>query len=167
MNRFIDKKAIANVALLATAFALATPTQGASTNVAAEYMRAYSIFDVGALASFYSENALFRDPTSEVWGESAWNMDGKADILRRIESFASKYDNVSIDYNVREQYESAGYNVFTGKAKISYEKDGTLETRCLLVTTIVTTKDGKVAEHRDYFDYANYEASKKAGDQIC
>ncbi|MGH1541536.1 MAG: hypothetical protein ACRBHB_14005 [Arenicella sp.] len=141
--------------------------QSSEPNVADEYMKVYANFDVNKLETFYSKNAKFKDPTSEMWGEYAWNIDGKEHIIKRMKSFFSGFESSSAKYIIREKYASAGHHVYTGKVKFSFTKEGVLETTCMAITTIVSVKGDKVVEHRDYIDYDNLESSKKTGDQNC
>lgn len=153
-------------AVLLTAALIAGAAHGDDSGIIDDYMKAFFAFDVKKLSEYYTEDAIFRDPTSEVWGEeSAWNMDGKEQIMKKMNSFLSNYDEVTIQYNVKTRYESGGHHVFTGKSKVSYEKQGALETACVAVTSVVSVKDGKVVEHRDYYDYDNFK--KIPGDQDC
>lgn len=167
MNTTFRKHKIAAVLLLSSIGVFANLASASESKLADEYMKAYATFDVDKLSTFYSDNAVFTDPTSEIWGEYAWNMNGKKAIVKRMKSFFSEFDKASVEYNVKEKYESAGYTIYTGKAKFAFVKKGVLETSCLLVTTIISTNDGKVTEHRDYLDYDNLETSKKVGDQSC
>ncbi len=136
-------------------------------SVADEYMKAYAIFDLKKMEKFYSTNAKFLDPTSEVWGEHAFMKHSKEEIIAGLTSFISNYDKVSLEYSIRERYESAGHNVYSGKTKVTLRKNGVIETSCAPITTIITVKDGKVIEHRDYFDYKTAEATNRKGDQDC
>ena len=127
--------------LLLISIFIPTLTYSNDRDIADEYMKAYSQFDLNEMTRFYTTDARFRDPTSDMWGEHAWNID--------------------------EKYESGGHTIYTGKVKYSGLKAGELTTRCLLISTVVSVKDGKVVEHRDYIDYANFDIARKSGDQDC
>ncbi len=155
--------------LVITGFLFTCFSYSSEFNLADDYMQAYSEFDMKRLAEFYSDDAIFIDPTSEIWGDKAVKMYGKEQIFKRWEALFLRFDKISAAYNVKTKYHSAGHSVYTGKVKFSTVKKGEAETStsCAFITTIISVKEGKVVEHRDYFDYDTWKASKKIGDQDC
>ena len=153
--------------ILTTSTLVTSLAHGDALSVADNYMKAYAKFDLDAMSKFYADDAIFRDPTSDMWGDYAWNMDGKEKIISRMKAFFNDYESGSASYAIKEKYESSGHTIYTGKVKYSLTKNGELQTRCMRISTVVSVKDGKVVEHRDYIDYANFDTSKKIGDQDC
>ena len=146
---------------------LNTPLTLAETSLADRYLDAYRDFDVQKMAEFYSDDAVFIDPTAEFWGGDGFNKQGKETVVAGLNDFVSKFDDINLDFNVDHHYEAAGYNVYTGMAKLELLKKGKLTTSCGRLTTIVSVKEDKVIEHRDYFDYKHSKATRKKGDQDC
>ena len=166
--KFVKTYAVKSV-LIATALLTTGIAQGADSSVADAYMKVYtdSKASFEELGKLYSKDVVFRDPTSDKWGEYAWNIDGRSKILEAMKTHASQFDEISISYRTQVKYTSSGHTVYTGKVKLSQVKDNVLETICSPITTIISVRDGKVVEHRDYVDYDTWESSKKKGDQDC
>ena len=139
----------------------------AESNVADEYIEAYYVFDVEKIGAFYADDAKFNDPTSEIFGKYAFVQSGKLEILKGLNKFVANYDEISMAVDIKQQYESAGHNVYTGMAKVTTVKGGVLKTSCAFLTTIISVKDEKVVEHRDYYDYKMAQKTGKTGDQNC
>jgi ketosteroid isomerase-like protein len=146
---------------------MAGTAEATPLDTASRYLDAYRHFDVAGMASFYEDDAVFTDPTSEIYGKDAYNMEGKDKIVKRLNGFVGMYDSISLDFRVSDTYESAGHVVFLGKAKVILVKDGSKSTMCGKLTTIISVKDEKVIEHRDYFDYDAANKNLKKGDQDC
>ena len=163
----ITKSTSMSVLCLISATLISSIAHSDDAKIADAYMKAYARFDLDAMSAFYSDDAKFRDPTSDMWGEYAWNMDGKQKIIDRMKAFFADYEDSAATYAVKEKYESSGHTIYTGKVKYSLTKNGELQTRCMRISTVVSVKDGKVVEHRDYIDYDNFDTSMKVGDQDC
>lgn len=146
---------------------IASISARAESNVADEYIKAYYVFDVERIGAFYADEAKFNDPTSEIFGQYAFIQSGKFEILEGLSAYVANYDKISMAIDIKQQYESAGHNVYTGMAKVTTVKGGVLKTSCAFLTTIISVKDKKVVEHRDYYDYKMAEKTGKTGDQNC
>jgi ketosteroid isomerase-like protein len=146
---------------------VAGPAKATSLETASRYLDAYRHFDVNGMASFYEDDAVFTDPTSEIYGKNAYNMEGKDKIVEKLSGFVKMYDSISLDFRVTDTYEAAGHVVFLGQAKVVLVKDGSKSTMCGKLTTIISVKAERVSEHRDYFDYEAANKSLKQGDQKC
>ncbi len=123
--------------------------------VADAYLKVYQVFDLEKMEPFYSEDAIFYDPTSEMWGEDGFHWRGKKEIMEGMRKLVAEF-NPKMEYIVKERYESAGHVVYSGKGRAVAVEDGATRISCNAVTTVITVKAGKVVEHRDYADYATY-----------
>ena len=140
--------------------------QPSAMEIADAYLEVYVDFNLEKMEPFYSEDAVFIDPTSEVWGEDGFDWHGKKEVMAGMEAVVAEF-NPKVEYFIKEKYESAGHVVYTGKAKAITTVEGVIETACVAVTTIITVKAGKIAEHRDYVDYTTYENTDWTGNQEC
>ncbi len=123
--------------------------------LAKDYIAAYSTFDVTKMEPFYSDDAMFHDPTTSPPGtDGALLLTGKAAILKGLGDYAASFNRFSVEYKIERQYESNGVVVFI--AQLSYmgeSKDGDKFAGSAPIVTAITVKDGKVVRHTDYFDY--------------
>ena len=153
--------------LLLLGLLIAVPASATPIETANEYLDAYRAFDVDSMVSFYEADSVFTDPTSEIFGDDAYTMVGKDQIVKRFREFLGMYDSIKLDIRVAHTFESAGHVVFMGNSKATFTKSGEVTTMCGRITTIVTLREDKVIEHRDYFDYATAKKTLKKGDQQC
>jgi len=154
-----------SLALLAAASALFIGAARASdassadiVNTASDYLAAYSTFDVEKMQPFYSDDAVFTDPTSrnQIPGFSEFTFEGKNAIIKGLGDYAAGYNSFSVHYEVKRRFESAGNVVFI--ADLSYEgetKNGDRFAGGAPIVTVIKVKDGKIVRHTDYFDYGS------------
>ena len=133
------------------------PTENAAITLATEYLKAYSTFDVTNMAPYYSDDAVFLDPTASRAspdGQPLFAFNGKDAIIKGLGDYALQYKSFTLDYKIERQYESNNVVVFV--AQLTYKGEGkngnTFEGGAPIVTAI-TVKDGKIVRHMDYFDY--------------
>lgn len=148
-------------------FAVSAEKVDTNVSVAEQYLAAYKVFDLDKMGAFYTDDAVFIDPTSEVFGEHNYHMQGKDAILKKLGTFVASSGPIVLDFDMQTQFEVAGYAVYQAKLKVSAGEGDKFSTGCGHITTVITVKNGKVSEHRDYFDYKSYGKTAKKGDQDC
>jgi ketosteroid isomerase-like protein len=136
--------------------------------IADEYLEAYKVFDVKKMASFYQEDSVFIDPTSEIFGpKNTYTMKGQKVIVDTLSKLIEQTGGIVLDFDLKHKYEAGGHVTFIADLKLSSGKGDNLTTACAPITTIINIKEGKVIEHRDYFSYNQYMKTHKKGDQAC
>lgn len=139
------------------AFAEDSADQSAATvEIATGYLAAYSTFDVGKMAPFLSDEIVFVDPTSADQNADGgpFRFEGKAAVLKGLGDYAAQFKDFHVAYDVKRRYESEGNVVFVADLTWTVvTKDDETATGGAPIVTVVTVKDGKIVEHRDYYDY--------------
>ena len=125
---------------------------------AKKYLDVYQRLEIDALEGMYLADAKFVDPTSENTPVlPPFVHEGRDNILAAFREVVASYD--SLRYEIEREYESSGYVVFTGNMVATVRRpDGTRQSFGAPIVTIVKVQDGKIAEHRDYYDYSGMEA---------
>lgn len=153
--------------LFAGAFALLVCISGANAEedkevskktvaLAREYIEAYSTFDTANFGSYYTDDAVFTDPTStdQDANGNPFVYKGKEAIIKALSDYAAKYGRFTLNYDVERLYESNGVVVFVAILGWDLEtKDGRTANGSAPMVTAVTVKDRKIAAHTDYYDY--------------
>jgi ketosteroid isomerase-like protein len=146
--------ALASTGAAARAEAPSVHGNAATIAEARAYLDAYARLDLAALERLYAEDANFNDPTSEtvpgIGGPFVWR--GRAAILAGIGRW--KQSVKSLNYEVERIYEASGHVVFVGEVRPVVQGDKRLTQYAYPIVTIVTIANSKVAEHRDYTNYA-------------
>jgi ketosteroid isomerase-like protein len=146
-------------ALLAVAptFAADQATRHGNPAVIAQaetYLAAYAQLDLAALERLYADDAAFSDPTSQtvagIGGPFVWR--GRAEILAGIGRW--KQTVTSLAYDVERIYESSNHVVFVGEVRPLVAGPNGPTQYAYPIVTVITIANGKVAEHRDYTNYA-------------
>lgn len=136
--------------------------------IADRYIEAYQVFDIDTMASYYRKDSRFIDLTSKVFGaDNAYIMKNKDAIIKKLQGFVAQSGPIRLDFDIKHRYEAAGQVVYTANVKISTGSGKQLRTACAPITTIIHVEDGKVLEHRDYFDYHHYLSTLSPEDQQC
>lgn len=157
MNKLSSRFLIAAAAVFySIAAASASPTPSI-VEAAQKYLAAYSAFDMEKMAPLISDDMVFTDPTKplETNGGEPFIHSGKDAVLGALGGYAKLYKEFSLDYDIRRYFESNGAVIFEGD--ITYNiltDDQQTLTGTAPIVTIITVKDGKIVEHRDYYDYA-------------
>jgi len=138
-----------------------------SLAIADKYIIEYQKFDVDKMVNYYADDVVFIDPTSEIYGENNFHMQGKKNIVDKFTSLIKSYGQFTLKYNIKQKFETAGYVVYQGVLKSSTVNGDSTYSGCGAITTILTFKAGKITEHRDYFDYNGYKRTSKNADQTC
>lgn len=126
-------------------------------DVAERYLAAYSTFDPEKMAPFYADDAVFSDPTSTTQNAEGgpFIFEGKEAILKGLGDYAAQYKSFSVSYDVERRYESNGVVVFVSTLSyVAVTNDDQTYTGAAPIVTAVEVRDGKVARHTDYYDYA-------------
>lgn len=143
-------------------------TESENIAIATRYLEAYQAFNIDDMASFYLEDSVFNDPTSEIFGvEHTYKMQGKQAIIERLRSFVANSGFVSLEYQIKHHFEAAGHVTFIGDIKIITGLAERQATACGAIVTVLSIKDGKIKEHRDYFDYRAYMKTQQLGERNC
>lgn len=152
------KCAVGGVLLLG----LAIPAMAAGNNHGNEaviagaeaYLKAYQALDLRAVEALLAPDARFEDPTSTdvpgIGGPFRW--EGRDAVIAGLRGWTQSVRR--IDYTIRDRYEASGRVVFIGTAAALIAAPSGLVRTNFPIVTIVTLRDGKVIEHRDYTDYA-------------
>jgi len=153
-------------------FALIAPTVQAEENketitTADQYIIEYQQFNVDKMVNYYADNVVFIDPTSEIYGKNNFHMEGKKNIVDKFTSLIKSYGQFTLKYDIKQKFETAGYVIYQGILKSSTKNGDNIYSGCGAITTILTFKEGKITEHRDYFDYNGYQRTSKKSDQNC
>lgn len=121
------------------------------------YLAAYLERDYGKLGEFYSDDAVFDDPTAAgIWGQS-FTLKGREEILREMpKAYAVLGD---FKFKVLHRFAFHESVVLHGISHIEFDgsligREGTRFEADLLCTTVLTIRDGKVVKHLDHYDYA-------------
>lgn len=149
-------------ALFLVTLAPAIQAQGAQADPRAEtiavadaYMAAYQELDEAALAGFYADDARFFDPTSyDMEGFAApFDFHGRDAILAGIATFKTDYGLVRVPYAVTTKIAGMHDVAYIGEVQSEVRVKGEMQRYAYPIVTIITVRDGKVIEHRDYVDY--------------
>jgi ketosteroid isomerase-like protein len=137
-----------------------TPQQASSRPVtpaeavARQYIAAYSAADWDAMAPFMAEDYVLVDRTNpQLSGQEFRGRDAVLDLLR---NFGESGGIIGLFLDFPVVFESAGVVVFTGHVNTlsrAPEAGFGLRWRAEQVT-ILTIRDGKVARHEDFANYA-------------
>lgn len=134
---------------------VASKAPSAAMQVALEYIEAYGAFDLDKVEALYGEDAVFTDPTSFDFKDfgAPYHWEGRAAIMLQLRKLKSEQGVVSVRYSPSQVFEASGRVVFVADLRPVYEtKEGVVRTE-VPVVTIVTVREGRVIEHRDYADY--------------
>lgn len=144
------------IAAPATADESDVSAQGsAAMRIAMDYIDAYGAFDLERVETFYAEDAVFTDPTSFEFTDfgAPYHWEGREAIIRELHELKTESGVVAVTYKSSQVYEASGRVVFVADLQPVYNtKEGVVRTQVPIVT-IVTVRNGKVIEHRDYADY--------------
>lgn len=157
MNKLSSRFLIAAAALFySITVAAASPTPSI-VEAAQKYLAAYSAFDMEKMAPLISDEMVFTDPTKppETNNGAPFVYTGKDAVLAALGGYAKLYKEFSLDYDIQRYFESNGAVIFVGD--ITYNiltDDQQTLTGTAPIVTIITVNDGKIVEHRDYYDYA-------------
>ena len=129
----------------------------ATALVAEAYFAAYIGRNWDELEPLLAEDASFQDPTAtHVFGGVA--SDGRAAMMER---FRQGYAGIShMEFATTRRIISGDVAIYEGGLDWGLDLgDGTLVASITPMVIILTVRDGKVAKHRDYVDYAPFLAA--------
>ena len=123
--------------------------------VADAYMQAYQAQDHDAMERLYAEDAVFIDPTSVDAGlpngPVMWS--GRREIMAHLRPKDGVESSLVLDYDVYTKFEHSGVVVYAANVSYVYETEDQTWNGLTPVITVISVRDGKVVEHRDYTDY--------------
>ncbi len=152
---------IASVSAPAAAQKVGYTQQSAATgSVADAYIDAYIAMDWERIAPLLADKATFHDPTAEtLFG--ATQKQGKADILTGFREGYAAITKMTL-HRTRTLH-SGHYAIVEGDLVwgVKFPDNRLVESRAPFIV-IVRVEDGKVVEHRDYVDYAQFVRDERA-----
>lgn len=123
--------------------------------VAETYFDAYIRRDWTAIEGLISEDGGFSDPTSEqIFGTKPHR--GKEETIK---AFRSGYAGITaMSANITRTVFSSSYALFEGTLDwtLKLQSGKTIDTKEMPIVVILTIKDGKVVDHKDYADYRSF-----------
>jgi ketosteroid isomerase-like protein len=148
MNRFIG--------VIAVLICACVPVQAQDTlsdrEIARAYLAAYEAADYDTMREYYTEDAVFIDPTSfgipNISDTIHWQ--GADAIIAGISAWGVS----GLEYTFDRIYESSGRVIFDGATHVIYSGDNGDVIYNYPIITIITVENGLVVEHRDYTDFA-------------
>lgn len=127
--------------------------------VATAYLAAYARWDVDALASFYDEDSVWKDPTSAELGAATGPFRGPRAIVDGLRKSTASITDLHFRFD--ERFASADHVVAIGR--LIYTLPGALVGPSgrdvsfdLRVVTVLRVSGGKVREHSDYSDFSRW-----------
>jgi len=133
--------------------------------LANKYIERYSVFDVEALSDFYSDDAVFKDLTTEGF-KKPFLLEGKKEILKKF-STSFFQNRFTLKYTATEKFESSDHHVFISEVVARTKKDDSVSYSCGKVVSIVKIANDKVVSHIDYADYDAFNKSSKNANNTC
>lgn len=140
-----------------------TQQSAATATVADAYIDAYIAMDWNRIEPLLADNATFHDPTAEVLFGSK-QKEGKPAIMT---AFRQGYATVTKMTLHRTRAIHAGnYGIVEGELEwaVKFPGDRLVQSRGPFII-IVRVEGGKVVEHRDYVDYAQFIKDERASRQ--
>lgn len=123
--------------------------------VAETYFDAYIRRDWTAIEGLISEDGGFSDPTSEqIFGTKPHR--GKEETIK---AFRNGYAGITaMSANITRTVFSSSYALFEGTLDwtLKLQSGKTIDTKEMPIVVILTIKDGKVVDHKDYADYRSF-----------
>jgi len=134
--------------------------------IAEKYIASYSNFDLVEMEKYYSEDATFKDLTSEGFGDNAFVLEGRHNI---IEKFSNPFFQTSfrLNYKFSNTFESSGHHVFNSDVTARTTTKEGISYSCGNVVTIIKIVNNKVVSHVDYADYDNFTLTAKNNGEQC
>lgn len=122
----------------------------ATRDVAARYLEAYLGADFDTQASLLAGDAVFQDPTAQVYGpNSGQPLNGREAILgRRRQTFQNVKD---FDLEIAESFVANHHAVFIGTTRYTLANGARYEQPAVFV---VEVRNGRVTRHWDFVDYS-------------
>jgi ketosteroid isomerase-like protein len=148
MNRLV----LCLLACLSVTGAAGATDASTPRQIAEAYLAAYERQDHGAMRALYADNARFIDPTSFAIADITAPIDwlGADAIIAGIASWGIDH----LSYEIDRSYQSSNAVIFDGRTVVSYGSGADTRRFNYPIITIITVRDGKVVEHRDYTDFA-------------
>ncbi|WP_394693357.1 nuclear transport factor 2 family protein [Hyphobacterium sp.] len=125
--------------------------QTPARQTAEAWLDAYQAQDFSAMRALLTDESVFIDPTSlgrENFGDPI-NWQGADAILAGVGAWGVTH----AEYHIDRTYESPGRVIFDGSVDVTYGDPDNPVSYNFPIITIVTVRDGWVAEHRDYTDF--------------
>ena len=118
--------------------------------VAPRYLEAYLAADLEAQRALLAADAVFQDPTAQVYGPNSGQKLESADVILRRRS--RTFQNVSdFDLDVARSFVSNHHAVYMGTTKYTLANGSRFEQPAVMV---IEVRDGKVTRHWDFVDYS-------------
>lgn len=144
------------------------PADASELAIAERYLDRYTALDFDALASFYTDNSTWQDPTGAEVGASIEPIRGGDAILAHLRTVCQPIERMRLD--VERRFESGGVVVSSGDFTMTLDRRafggaaGAVDVT-LAIVIVLEIRDGKVHRHIDYTDFSNY--AEKIGEALA
>lgn len=132
------------------------------TDLAIQYMAAYSDWNVSKMKTFYSDSIHFNDPTAIEAFNSDYNVVGKEKVANKFKSVFPDIPPEYVSIRIKEHFKSGSFIIMNLTFELILPKSwyGDAATGEIFVSvpmvTILKFKDLKIMSHQDYVDYDSY-----------
>ena len=126
--------------------------------IAMDYLETLEAMDWERQKTFYTEESVFEDPTSEVFGEP-WHFVGPEEISGFWRASAESAGTLSIDNTYRKVFVTGSRVVAAIDARVRNDAanlgfPGEIFEGTIHVVSVLEIRDGKIVHHLDHADYA-------------
>lgn len=134
-----------------------------NTDIALQYMKAYSAWDVAKMKTFYSDSIQFKDPTAVETFNSNYDAIGKEKVAAIFKGVFPDALPEYVSFNVKEHFKSGSFVVINSTFQLILPKswNGDTASEKIFVSvpmvTILRFKNQKIISHKDYVDYDSYK----------
>ncbi|MEM8964764.1 MAG: nuclear transport factor 2 family protein, partial [Acidobacteriota bacterium] len=134
--------------------------------LARDYFKALESLDWDKQATFYTEESVFEDPTSVMFGEP-WHFVGPEAIVEFWRSSTESSGTIEVKHDIQRLFVSGPYVVidFASTVRLTAVMIGFPDeeiSSVIEVSTVLRIDDGKVLHHLDHADYETAWADLQA-----
>lgn len=143
------------------------PQEKSTESVAREYLETFYRLDYEKLADFYTEKSLWVDPSTKVVNpDPGYVVPGSVGGARIISDLQTGFAGVfDASYTFERSFYSGGFAVIFGSYNyriparyfVGLAHSNKIFEFTIPMNTILTIKDGKVLEHREYGDWTSWQ----------
>lgn len=132
------------------------------TDLAIQYLSAYSDWDVAKMKTFYSDSIHFKDPTAIEAFNSDYDVVGKEKVAAKFKSVFPDVLPEHVSFNIKTHFKSGTFVIINSTFELILPKSwyGDAASGKIFVSvpmiTILRFKDQKIISHQDYVDYDSY-----------
>lgn len=149
------------VATLCLATAASAQDMSDAERIAREYMQAYSDIDWDGMLALTDEHIIFTDETGmgEDVPAEGYRDEGIEERRASLQAFTDSSHPITMGFQWDRVFESNGHVVFMGEVNALFPTrvNGRLYNWRSPQVSVITVRDGKVVEHRDFANYVTPE----------